>query len=94
MCLRRLSAALLALLLALTGAATAEVATDLGGGFQGTIPEDELQVAQVDMENADVTIGYIDPGYLSLSPVTTGVWDLVSVNQLVFESVVTGLRLR
>ena len=76
------------MLLALMPAALADVATDLGGGFQGTIPEEEQQALQVDMENADCTIGYIDPGYLSLSPVTTGVWDLVSVNQLVFESVV------
>ncbi len=86
--LRRLSAALLAILLALMSAALGDVATDLGGGFQGTIPEEELQALQVDMENADVTIGYIDPGYMTLSPVATSVWDLVSVNQLVFESVV------
>ncbi len=91
--LRRLSAVLLAVALAvaraLAPAALADdLASDLGGGFQGTIPETEVQAMQADMENADVTIGYIDPGYLSLSPVTCDVWDLVSVNQLVYESVV------
>ncbi len=91
--LRRLSALLLAVALAvaLVCAPTAladDLASDLGGGFQGTIPEEEVQAMQADMENADVTIGYIDPGYLSLSPVACDVWDLVSVNQLVYESVV------
>ena len=91
--LRRLSAVLLALALAVAlacapAALADDLASDLGGGFQGTIPEAEVQAMQADMENADVIIGYIDPGYLSLSPVACDVWDLVSVNQLVYESVV------
>ena len=124
--LRRLSAALLALALALVlPAATAEelasdlggslttdtapgsglasdlggslaadtspesgLASDLGGGFQGTIPQEELEAMKADMENADLTIGYIDPGYLTLSPVNCTDWGLVSVNQLIYESVV------
>ena len=65
-----------------------QMATDLGGGFQAATPQDAVETAPVDMENADVVIGYVDPGYLSLSPVTCADWGLVSVNQLVFESVV------
>ena len=86
---RRLSALALALALLTTPAALAEdLASDLGGGFQAAAPQGEAQVIQADMENADVVIGYIDPGYLSLSPLTCNDWDLVSVNQLVYESVV------
>ncbi|MBR1822111.1 MAG: hypothetical protein IJ769_10875 [Clostridia bacterium] len=87
--LRRLSAAMLALLLALAPWARADdLASDLGGGFQAAAPEDAGLAVQVDMESADVVIGYIDPGYLALSPLTCGDWNLVSVNQLVYESVV------
>lgn len=64
------------------------LASDLGGGFQATTPETAVQAAPVDMENADVVIGYIDPGYVTVSPLTCDDWDLVSVNQLVYESVV------
>ena len=64
------------------------LAADLGGGFQGTIPQEELEAMKADMVNADLTIGYIDPGYLTLSPVNCSDWDLVSANQLIYESVV------
>ncbi len=64
------------------------LASDLGGGFQGTIPQEELEAMQADMQNADLTIGYIDPGYLTLSPVNCTDWGLVSANQLIYESVV------
>lgn len=64
------------------------LASDLGGGFQGTIPQAEVEAMQANLETADVVIGYIDPGYLSMSPITCSDWDLVSVNQLVYESVV------
>ena len=33
-------------------------------------------------------IGYIEPGYASFSPVLTNDWDIISINQLVFEPVV------
>ena len=33
------------------------LAADLGGGFQGTIPQAEAEAMQTDFENADVTIG-------------------------------------
>ena len=66
------------------------VASDLGGGFQATDPYVQQQEAlpQVDMTNADVTIGYVEPGYMTYSPVATRIWSMISVNQLVFESVV------
>ena len=66
------------------------IASDLGGGFQATDPYIQQQAAapQVDMTNADVTIGYVEPGYMTYSPVATRIWSMISVNQLVFESVV------
>lgn len=64
------------------------LASDLGGGYQAAEPEQVAQVVEADMENADVIIGYIDPGYLSMSPLACNDWDIVSVNQLVYESVV------
>ena len=86
-CLRRLSGLLVALLLALLPVARADdLASDLSGGFQAAVPEAEI--LQADMESADCVIGYIDPGYLAVSPLACSDWDLVSVNQLVYESVV------
>ena len=88
--LRRISAlaAALALMLCVAPAARGDLASDLGGGFQASTPVQTEQVVAVDMESADVIIGYIDPGYTSLSPVLCNDWGSVSVNQLVFESVV------
>ncbi len=88
---RRLSALALALALALAigpGGAAEDLASDLGGGFQASVPADQNPAAQVDMVNADVVIGYIEPGYASMSPVTCTGWNMVSVNQLVYEPVV------
>ncbi len=64
-----------------------DLASDLGGGFQAANPA-QGAVVQADMVNADVKIGYIDPGYATYSPMLTDDWNMVSVNQLVFESVV------
>ena len=66
------------------------VASDLGGGLQATDPNVQQQqlLPQVDMTSADVSIGYVEPGYLNYSPVATNIWTMISVNQLVFESVV------
>ena len=64
-----------------------DLASDLGGGFQAANPA-QGAVIQADMVNADVKIGYIDPGYATYSPMLTDDWNMVSVNQLVFESVV------
>lgn len=88
---RRLSALALALALTLAvgiGGAAEDLASDLGGGFQASVPADQNPAAQVDMVNADVVIGYIEPGYASMSPVTCTGWNMVSVNQLVYEPVV------
>ena len=68
-----------------------DVATDLGGGFQATDPtvqQQEPLLPQVNMTDADLSIGYVEPGYLTYSPVATDIWSMISVNQLVFESVV------
>ena len=89
MCLRRLSALALALCLLSAAVAPAEdLASDLGGGFQAATPADQAPEIQVDMTTADLIIGYIDPGYATYSPLLTDDWNMVSVNQLVFESVV------
>ena len=68
-----------------------DVATDLGGGFQATDPtvqQQEPLLPQVNMTDADLSIGYVEPGYLTYSPVATDIWSMISCNQLVFESVV------
>lgn len=84
----RLAALALALALFAAGAGADDLANDLGGGYQAVMPEQEAQSLQVDLENADVVIGYIDADYAAFSPLTTHDWNMVSVNQLVFESVV------
>ena len=54
------------------------LATDLSGGF----------VPSADMQTADLTVGYVAAAGASLSPALCTEWSLVSVNQLIFESVV------
>ncbi len=73
------------------GAASADpngLASDLGGGFQAATPPQSEDYTPVDMTSADVIIGYVDPSYSGLSPTLCSDWGSVSVNQLVFESVV------
>jgi len=65
-----------------------DLASDLGGGFAASVPVETAPEYQVDMETADVVIGYVDPSYSSMSPVQCSDWGMVSVNQLVYESVV------
>ncbi|MBQ3424075.1 MAG: hypothetical protein IJH38_02615 [Clostridia bacterium] len=86
----RLRAAALALcLLLFPGARADDLASDLGGGFQAATPaQEEAPVVMADMTDADLIIGYIDPGYPVYSPLNTNEWNMISVNQLVFESVV------
>jgi len=87
--LRRLSVLLAALWLWMAAAAWADdLATDLGGGFVGAAPSQQGQELQVDMQTADCVIGYIDPGARVYSPLLTTDWAMISINQLVFESVV------
>ena len=64
------------------------IASDLGGGLEAANPVADAMLAQADMTHADVIIGYIDPTYAVYSPMTTSEWSMVSLNQLVFESVV------
>ncbi len=89
---RRFSALALILCLLLSVTAGADdLASDLGGGFQATDPMEEQQQdfqLQANMTNADISIGYVEPGYPVYSPVSTNIWSMISVNQLVFESVV------
>ncbi len=86
--LRRISAWILALCLLCGGAWAEDLASDLGGGLQAQLPTHDELAAAVNMETADVVIGYIEPGYATYSPVTAHDWSMVSINQLVFESVV------
>lgn len=71
-----------------TAGSTNDLASDLGGGFEAAEPTIEYPAVQADMTQADVVIGYIDPGYAVYSPLTTSEWNMISINQLVFESVV------
>ena len=91
-CTRRgISALAWVLLLALLpmGGHAEGLASDLGGGFTAAEPAlTETEQNRVDMSSADVVIGYIDPGYVEVSPVSCDGWDMVSVNQLVYEPVV------
>ena len=54
------------------------LAADLSGGY----------VPSADMQTADITIGYVAAAGASMSPALCTEWGLVSVNQLIFESVV------
>ena len=85
---RRLLALLLALLLA-APALAGDLASDLGGAF---VPapggNDNQDVESINMVTADAVIGYIGSGTPVLNPVKCTDWNLVSVNQLVFEPVV------
>ncbi len=91
-CTRRgISALAWVLLLALLpmGGHAEGLASDLGGGFTAAEPAlTETEQNRVDMSSADVVIGYIDRGYVEVSPVSCDGWDMVSVNQLVYEPVV------
>jgi len=86
----RLAALVLALLLALLPANASDLASDLGGAFVAADPSGGVieEAAPVDMTNADVIIGYIAPLNSKLNPFVCTEQNLISVNQLVFESVV------
>ncbi len=85
---RRVSALALALLLALAlPAAADDLASDLGGGLSAA-DSAAVEPEGADMVNADVIIGYIEPGFAEISPAACTEWDMISVNQLVYEPVV------
>ena len=80
-----------------TSAAMADgnVAFELNGGLEATDPAvveaqnyEEDYEPDIDMVNADCIIGYVAPQGASLNPVSCTEWSLLSLNQLVFESVV------
>ena len=85
----------LMLALALTGGAWAEewtLPSDLSGGLTAAEPSEEGDFGAsqtVDLLDADLLIGYVAQAGASLNPFLCNEWDLVSLNQLVFESVVT-----
>ncbi len=87
----KLLAALLALIVPVTALAEGEIPIDLAGGFGAA---DEVQMAendaqQIDILDADLLIGYVAASGASVNPFLCNEWDLVSMNQLVFEPLVT-----
>ena len=89
--MRKLKCAL-ALLLCLIVPALAEetIATDLDGTFSTeTETESEAVIWDGDPYDADLIIGYVAQDYAQVNPFYCNETDLVSANQLVFESLVT-----
>ena len=88
----RALALILALLLALlpVPAMAGDLASDLGGGLAAATPDTtpEPTPVPIDMQTADAVIGYLGGKKPALNPVKCREWNLVSVNQLVFEPVV------
>lgn len=98
----RLSLILLLLLaLALPAVAEGDIATDLSGnltaadpamvdamGYDSEAPLEEYQTASDLTQNADVVVGYIAPPGASINPTSCIELSLVSMNQLIYESVV------
>ena len=88
--LRRLCLLLALVLLPVLPAGAEDLAGDLGGAFVATPSESDYgpPVEQVDMVSADVVIGYIGGGEPVVNPLYCTEWNLLSVNQLVYEPVV------
>ena len=88
---RAVLALMLAILTPLTGLAEDDIALDLAGGFgaadEATMAANDAQ--QIDILDADLMIGYVAQYGASLNPFMCNEWDLVSLNQLVFEPLVT-----
>lgn len=93
--LRSVLALMLALVMAVLPAlAEGEIAADLSGDFsagaaEGEFMEYEFPTEPVDIYAADLLVGYVAKPGATLNPFYCGEQDLVSLNQLVFESVVT-----
>ena len=87
---RSVLALLLALLTPCMALAEGELATDLAGGFnaadEATMAANDAQ--QIDIFDAELLIGYVAQSNASLNPFLCNEWDLVSLNQLVFEPLV------
>lgn len=94
----RIEILLLTACLVLTGmpAVAQDIATDLSGGFVGVTEgsvesievQEAVQAAVPDMNAAELVMGYVAAANPNLSPLTCTEQDLVSLNQMVFESVV------
>ncbi|MBR2700299.1 MAG: hypothetical protein IKE76_17095, partial [Clostridia bacterium] len=92
---------LLTLALALPALGEGDIATDLSGnltaadpamvdamGYDSEAPLEEYQTAGDLTQNADVVVGYIAPPGASINPTSCIELSLVSMNQLIYESVV------
>jgi len=91
--LHALLAALLALVLTSGGClAEGQLASDLGGNLVGGNYSEDVGLSAPDQAiniyDADLLIGYVAQPGASVNPFRCNEWDLVSMNQLVFESVV------
>ena len=93
--------ALLMLALVLPGHAEGDIAMDLSGnlqaadpamvdamGYDEEAPLDEVPVTSDLTQGADVVIGYVAPTMSSLNPTSCIERSMISMNQLIFESVV------
>lgn len=100
-CTRLSLAILLALIFCVGALSEGDIATDLNGSLQAADPamvdamgyEEEAPLYETPAPSdlaasADVVIGYIAPPGASMNPTTCIEWSMVSLNQLVFESVV------
>lgn len=100
-CTRLSLALLLALIFCVGALSEGDIATDLNGSLQAADPamvdamgyEEEAPLYETPAPSdlaasADVVIGYIAPPGASMNPTTCIEWSMVSLNQLVFESVV------
>ena len=90
--IRSLLAMLLAMLLAVPAAAAeGEIAADLAGGFdaadEATMAANDAQT--IDILDAELLVGYVAASNASLNPFLCNEWDVVSLNQLVYEPLVT-----
>lgn len=84
--------AIMMLMMSLSALGEEDSADALGGNLVGqtedTATEDVTQ-QYTDVYNAELLIGYVATSGASLNPFLCDDWDLVSLNQLVFESLVT-----
>ena len=93
---RALVLALALMLLPVSDALAGDIAFDLQGGYTAADPAavdamnytEEAEPVVIDMDSADVVIGYIAPETASLNPTSCTEWSLISINHLMFESLV------
>jgi len=92
--LKRIEILVVAVCLVLTGipAMATDIAMDLNGGLvgvtEGSVDSIEVQQALPDMDTAELIMGYVSGENPALSPLTCTEQNLISLNQLIFESVV------